>query len=92
MLTFSAPQQGPSGPYCTISWHGTPVATLYRTDTPEQALWEPGAPGPVRVPGFTVYTVRSIRTGALLSSMHRDAVLQELTDRLTGAPSCTHNE
>lgn len=92
MLTFSPPEPGHYGPQCTISWHGNPVATLHRTDQPEQEAWEPGAPGPVRIPGFTVYTVRSLRTGAILSSLHRDAVLQELADRLTGAPMCTHTE
>ena len=92
MFTFSPPQQGHYGPQCTISWHGQPIATLHRTDQSEQEVWDPGAPGPSRIPGFTVYTVRSTRTGAVLSSTSRDAVLGELTDRLTGAPSCTHNE
>lgn len=88
-MAFSAPQQGQHGPQCTISWHGQPVATLHRTQQPEQDLWEPGAPGPVRVPGFTVYTLRSTRTGALLSSTDRDALLDELADRLTAAGGCT---
>jgi hypothetical protein len=83
-LAFSPPEQTPAGPICTISWNGHPVATLQRTDTPEGDAWEPGAPGPVRVPGFTVYTVRSLYTPAVLSSVHRDAVLDELAARFTG--------
>lgn len=80
-LAFGPPEQTPAGPICTISWNGHPVATLQRTDTPETDAWDPGAPGPVRVPGFTVYTVRSLYTLAVLSSMHRDAVLDELALR-----------
>ena len=86
-MAFGPVEQGPAGPRCTITWNGQPVAALYRTDTPETDAWEPGAPGPVRVPGFTVYTVRSLRTGAVLSSMHRDAVLDELATRLSAAPA-----
>ena len=81
-LSFSTPGPGPGGSVCcAIAWAGQPIATLYRTDTPEADAWEPGAPGPVRVPGFTCYTVRSNRTGALLSGMDRDAVLDELARR-----------
>lgn len=84
-LAFSPPEQTPAGPICTISWNGHPVATLQRTDTPEDEAWEPGAPGPVRVPGFTVYTVRSLYTPAVLSSTDREAVLDELAARFTGS-------
>ena len=82
-FAFGAPVETPHGPACAVSWAGTKIATLYRTDTPETDEWEPGMPGPVRVPGFTVYTLRSIRTGAVLSSTDRDALLDELAQRLT---------
>jgi hypothetical protein len=82
LLAFSSPHDTPTGPACSVSWGGAPIATLYRTDTPENDLWEPGMPGPVRVPGFTVYTLRSTKTGAILSSTNREALLDELADRL----------
>lgn len=90
-LSFGPPEATPTGPSCLISWQGQPIARLYRTDTPETDAWEPGMPGPVRVPGFTCYTIASLRTSAMLSSMHRDAVIDQLIERLTGAPACTHN-
>ena len=73
---------GPAGPCCTVSWNGQPVAQLFRTDTADTEAWAPGAPGPVKVPGFTCYTLRSTRTAAVLSSMHRDALLDELAAKL----------
>jgi hypothetical protein len=83
-LSFGPVQLGTDGPCCTVAWNGHPVAQLYRTDTPETDAWEPGAPGPVRVPGFTCYTLRSLHTQAVISGMHRDALLDELADRFTG--------
>jgi len=79
-LSFGAPQPCPDGISCTIAWQGQPIATLTRTDTPEAEYWEPGIIA-VRVPGFACYTVQSLRTGAVLSSIHRDAVLHELARR-----------
>jgi hypothetical protein len=65
-----------------VLWHGHPVATLTRTDQPEQDAWEPGMPGPVKVPGFTVYTLASTRSSRVLSSMHPDALMATLVDAL----------
>lgn len=84
-LRFGPVEQGPAGPTCEIRWGSLPVARLYRTDQPETEAWEPGMPGPAKLPGFTCYTVRSLRTGAVLSGLDRDAVLGELADRLAAA-------
>jgi hypothetical protein len=81
-LAFSTAEQTPAGVHCTISWNGHPIATLHRTDTPEAAAWEPGMPGPVRVPGFTCYTIRSLSSPTIISGTDRDALLDELTARI----------
>jgi hypothetical protein len=67
-----------------VLWHGHAVATLTRTSQPEQDAWEPGMPGPVKVPGFTVYTLASTRSSRVLSSMHPDALMATLVDALQG--------
>jgi hypothetical protein len=41
-------------------------------------------PGPVKVPGCTVYTLASTRSSRVLSSMHPDALMAMLVDALQG--------
>jgi hypothetical protein len=68
-----------------VLWHGHPVATLTRTDQPETDAWEPGMPGPVKVPGCTIYTLASTRSSRVLSSMHPEALMATLVEALQAA-------
>lgn len=68
---------GPTGPSCTIAWQQRPIGTLRR-------LQEPGFPAE-GVPPFTVY--RFEPTGPSIppiAATNRDALLQRLTEHLTG--------
>ena len=84
-ISYGPTTSTPTGPACQVLWHGHPVATLTRTDQPAEEAWEPGMPGPVKVPGFTVYTLASTRSSRVLSSMHPDALMATLVDALQGA-------
>lgn len=76
---------GPTGPSCPIAWHGAAIGTLSR-------LQEPGIPAEGIHP-CTIY--RFDPTGPsqglpgpslpILAATNRDALLQRLTEHLTGA-------
>ena len=84
-ISYGPTTNTPNGPACQVLWHGHPVATLTRTDQPAQDAWEPGMPGPAKVPGFTVYTLASTRSSRVLSSMHPDALMATLVQALQAA-------